>query len=157
MTDTISREKAIDLAAKRAEEWFKVHADQRLRLFNFYVILVAAAVAGFVSSLSTKIYPFTIVISVVLLIVTIAFKSLDRRVAELVKVAEQAHDKIDALISSQLGMDELRIAKISDKKNGTISYRQSFNIIFLLGTALAIGGAAIAIASWVNPDLLCKP
>jgi len=148
MAEEITFDKAVDIAAKRAEEWFKVHADQRLRLFNFYVILVGASVAGFVSALAAEIYPFALVIAGLLAIATLAFKRLDRRVAELVKVAEGAHDFIDQLVSAKLQAPALRIAELSDKKVGTKSYRQSFNVIFTSGAAISVVGAVIAIVSW---------
>jgi len=146
MSENLSYEKAIDIAACRAQEWFKVHAEQRLQLFNFYVVLIAAAVAGFASALEARLYPFAIAISVVLLVLTYAFKSLDRRVAELVKIAERAHDKIDELVSERLQIEDVRLAKLSDRKGGTKSYRQAFNIIFLLGVLLALIGGGLAVS-----------
>ena len=109
-------------------------------------MLIAAAVAGFASALEARLYPFAIAISVVLLVLTYAFKSLDRRVAELVKIAERAHDKIDELVSERLQIEDVRLAKLSDRKGGTKSYRQAFNIIFLLGVLLALIGGGLAVS-----------
>ncbi len=145
MTDELSKEAAITLAAHRANEWFKAHAEQRIRLFNFYVILLAASLAGFVSTLSANLYPVTIVISLLLVVLTYAFKQLDRRSAKLVKDAERAQNKIDEMVAARLELAELRIADAAEQKKGIMSYRQSFNLIYLAGITLAALGAVVAI------------
>jgi hypothetical protein len=69
-------------------EWFKVHADQRLRAFNFFLLIAGFCIGGYFTALS--ISPLAAgTISFLLGAICICFKLLDQRTGELVKQGKQ--------------------------------------------------------------------
>ena len=144
-----STTKSMDMALSRATTWFQVHADQRMKLMNFYVILIAALIAGFAAALKDNNQLLVILIAIVFITLTYAFKSLDRRTASLVKDAEAALEKIEEAIASSTSIDQIKLIKMSEEKEGDLSYRQSFNLIFGLGYALAFLGIVLSILPFI--------
>ncbi|MBI1358653.1 MAG: hypothetical protein GC155_00030 [Alphaproteobacteria bacterium] len=150
----LSFDRAIEIASRRAEEWFKVHADQRLRLFNFYVILMGAALGGFGAAFGQGLYLLAIAVSMLVLVVTLAFKRLDMRVARLVKDAEAALGRVDDLVARVTGIEEARLSQAAERKDDVKSYRQSFNLIFLFGALLGLSTLVVAVwKAWPLLDL----
>lgn len=138
--------KALEMALARASSWFQIHADQRLKVFNFYIVLLAVFVTGFMTLLKENLHQWEIIISVCLFVVTFAFKKLDQRTASLVKNAEAALEKIENTIASASGIEQVNLVKEANTKiRGQLSYRQIFNIIFCLGYGLAVLGFLLSI------------
>jgi hypothetical protein len=71
-----------------AFKWFEVHAEQRLKLLNFFLIISGFCLAGFFGALQAKHTLAASVISGVLAAVSGCFKLLDRRSSQLLKLAE---------------------------------------------------------------------
>jgi len=44
----------IDIALSRAQSWFQIHADQRIKLINFFIILLAGTLALIGSALKDE-------------------------------------------------------------------------------------------------------
>lgn len=132
----------IDNAIARAMSWFQIHADQRLKLMNFFVILLAGSLALFGSAIDGDNYILEIMVGASIMVITFVFKNLDRRTASLIKDAERALNVLDGRIASDLNMNEIKLIAASEMKKGIFSYRQSFNFLFALGYGLAIFGLA---------------
>lgn len=79
-----------------------------------------------------------ILLGLSLIALSYAFFSLDRRTSEIIKVAERSLDKIETTFAQELKIEEVRLVKGSDCKNGTISYTSSFTIIFTLGGVIGL-------------------
>lgn len=128
------------IAIARASDWFKIHAEQRLKIFNFYIILLIGLIAGYSASVKENIIIIEFMAPLILLFVTYAFKNLDRRSAYLVKIAEQALEKIDTAVAEKTQCEEFDLIHAAEQKSGIPSYRQSFNLIFWLGGVSGIIG-----------------
>jgi len=73
----------IDNALARAMSSFQIHADQRLKLMNFFVILLAGSLALFGSVIIGKNYLVEIVVGASFMVTTFVFKNFDERTASL--------------------------------------------------------------------------
>ena len=136
----------------RAMGSFQIHADQRLKLINFFVILLAGSLALFVSAIIGENYRVVIVVSVSIMVITLVFWNLDKRTASLVKDAENALDVLEQRMSAKLGMEEIKlIAAAEIKKWGILSYKQSCNILFLLGYSLGCFGLGHGVGGLTLP------
>jgi hypothetical protein len=141
---------SMGMALSRATMWFQVHADQRMKLMNFYVILLAGLIAGFAAALKDNSHLLEFLVAIVIIVLTYAFKNLDRRSASLVKDAEAALEKIEETLASETSIDQIRLIKLAEKKHGILSYRQSFNLIFCLGYALEFCGIVFSIWPFIK-------
>ncbi len=107
---------------------------------------MGAALGGFGAAFGQELYPLAIAVSILVLVVTLAFKRLDMRVARLVKDAEASLGKVDDLVAQVTGIEEARLSQSAETKGGMKSYRQSFNLIFLFGALLGL--STLAVAGW---------
>ena len=126
-------------------EWFKIHADQRLRVFNFFILMAGFCIGGYFTALQQKLPSAALVISIFLLALCLCFKLLDIRTAHLVKVGENSLEHLLNELCDQIDRPELNVLKNAAPKPCMLSYRQIFNIIFVLfGLLSAVG----VFASW---------
>lgn len=130
----------LSLALSRASLWFQIHADQRMKLIGFYIVLLAGLITGFATALDNEQYLWLYVITVILFVLTFAFKCLDQRVACLLKDAESALDEIEQEIAAHTPLSLIRLTRAAEKKSRKLSYRQAFNLVFGLGYWLALFG-----------------
>ena len=128
----------IEAALKHAMNFFQIHAEQRMKLINFYIILLAGSLALIGASFKDGNYKIQILTGISTCVITFIFKSLDVRTAFFVKKAEVAIDAIEKKLSDELGTEEIRIIKSSNEGSSIFSYRKSFNILFLLGIAIGL-------------------
>jgi len=146
-----SRENDAAEVADFALKWFQLQADQRLKVFNFFLIIAGICVAGFFTAMQAK-YPFAAsFISLVLVLVCIFFKQLDLRTAQLVEIGEDylrdwLQEKNRAINSANVNL----IAR-ADVRRRCLSYRQVFNLLFLI---FGIVGLLGAVFSWCHPKIL---
>ena len=84
-----------ELALKYAWDWFHYHASQRLTAFRFYLIIVAAILAGYINSFDNELYPFSSVLALIGAIVSFVFLQLDRRNEELVNHGRDLLDELE--------------------------------------------------------------
>jgi hypothetical protein len=120
-------------------EWFKIHADQRLRLFNFFILVAGFCLGGFFTALQIKSAVAASTVAFLLGIVCICFKLLDMRTAQLVKHGE----KLLSYSLSKIGETETdvpNIVELSSKRNCVPSYRQVFNGLFALFGIMSVVG-----------------
>ncbi len=67
------------VAFEHAWEWFHFHADQRLKVFNFYLIIVGALIAGTLTVLEKERYAASALLCMIWLVTTFLFFKLDQR------------------------------------------------------------------------------
>jgi hypothetical protein len=136
---TDSEADRLKLSKEIGLEWFKIHADQRLRMFNFFILVAGFCIGGFFTSLQIKSAIAASTVAFLLLSVCICFKLLDQRTAQLVKQGEL----LLGYSLSRLGDTDSNIPNVVDLSNqreGVLSYRQVFNLLFLLFGAMAVIG-----------------
>jgi hypothetical protein len=81
--------------------YFDRHAEQRLKTFNFYLILCGAIIAGLVSQKSTELLPYSL-LRFLLSFVSFIFWKLDVRNHDLTKHSEEALK----LLEDELGLPD---------------------------------------------------
>ncbi|KAF0136916.1 MAG: hypothetical protein FD152_809 [Xanthobacteraceae bacterium] len=122
-------------------EWFKIHADQRLRAFNFFLIVAGFSLAAYFTAFQKDERLASTVIAASLIIVAVIFKLIDRRTAQLVHVGENLIEETLKKIDPQSA--DKNIVRQADNRGKIPSYRQSFNLLFFLFGLLAAGGVIL--------------
>src|SRR5471030_2120504 len=92
MSDPGTENKAIDeLALDHAWKWFEYHATQRMTMIRFYVVAAGGIAAGTGILLTTSHENLLAgLLSIIGVLTSLAFKRLDKRVSDLVRVGEDA-------------------------------------------------------------------
>ena len=135
-----------DLLKYREFHWnyFSLHADQRLKTFNFYLVVSAVLIAAIVNILDgDKKLTLACILPYLLSLISFIFWKLDVRTKYMIKNSEEALKYIDDKLIQSEGETPsvLNIFRYDDfisktrKKGfikGYLSYSKSFNIIFLL-------------------------
>lgn len=72
-------------------DYFQLHAEQRLKTFEFYIVMATVLLSGYGVSLQEKeLMPISVVLGILLTILSFVFWKLDVRNKQLIKNAEQA-------------------------------------------------------------------
>lgn len=137
--------RSLEMALNRASSWFQIHADQRLKLFNFYVVFFLGLLAGYATTFKDGAYYLAAVVSFLSLIITFAFKQLDCRSGQLVKHAECALKVIEERIDNAIHIDEINLVRRANGERGFWSYRKVFNLIFIVSAIVSILGFVMSL------------
>jgi len=143
-----------------AWNYFELHAEQRLKAFQFYISLSTAVIAGFLLLLRYgQAHKWVALLGLLLAFLSFVFWKLDIRTKGLVKNAEEALKFLDAQHAlADIGElpHPLRIFARDDKLNkakdhkaiwsGHFTYSRCFGWVF---TMFAIAGVLACIASLV--------
>jgi hypothetical protein len=95
-------DKFFEIAVNRAQSWYNLLAEQRMRLMNFYVVILAASAALAGSMNGGLVSPLALLSGLGLTVISIVFKLLDRRTSEMIKVAEKALSILEKLCMLKL-------------------------------------------------------
>jgi hypothetical protein len=121
--------------------YFELHANQRMSVFNFFVVMSSALAAGNAASLqgSAKLAGIGIVLGSLLPLVSFVFWKLDQRVSFLIKHAEAALAEIESSLPTERArLFSLEPASTTTAKNNASrwvrqwSYGCSFRLIFVV-------------------------
>jgi uncharacterized membrane protein YbaN (DUF454 family) len=134
-----------------AMKWFEVHAEQRLKLLNFFLIIVGFCIAGYFAALQARNGFAASIIALLLTCVCLCFKQLDRRTTQLLKLAEDYLRESLAKLAVQIDSNTINFVERAEQKGSILSYRQVFNILFWLFGVLGILGA---ILPWFQTRIL---
>jgi hypothetical protein len=142
------------LAVEHAREWVRLHADQRLRAVNFWLVSVAFLTTAYVTSFPNA-KPLAAGVALAGVVVTFALQRMERRTRELVKYGEDALRPLEDLLAFRLGMPEIRLVARAEKPTEWFtSYARVIALMQWSGLAwflLALFGTALAVLS----PLLC--
>lgn len=114
-------------AQQYAWNWFALHAGQRLQLVNFWLVAVAFLAAAYVQARSSHLFVIALGVSITGAIASIAFARLDVRTRQLVRVAENALERIEADWVAD-GLDE-RVRLVTNSHTARRSPLDSYRII----------------------------
>lgn len=123
-------------------DYFSMHADQRLKSFNFYIVVSAVFIGAFVNILNNNNgITLACILPYILSFISFIFWKLDLRTKGMIKIAENAIKIIDDQIVGNEDTDhpnELNIFRYDDyvtsKRCGfkmNFSYSTCLNSIFL--------------------------
>lgn len=118
---------------EQAWQYFTLHAGQRMSIFNFYITISIAIVAGIGVFLGIEGTPplLIIIFGIFLIIFSFVFWGLDKRTQELIHLAEEEILKLENRdanrIISLISIDRINTDK---RKCRIISYSTLFKIIY---------------------------
>lgn len=144
-----------------AWKYFSMHADQRLKTFNFYLVLVTVIIGGMLAYIKDAKHPsYCFPVGLLLLALSFVFWKLDIRTRELIRHAEDALKLIEQDSKNDGLPEEMSLFCQEDSKTAAIrqirklswspiswwrahySYSDCFQIVFgifgLVGLTMAI-------------------
>ena len=130
----------LEIARDIGLEWFKIHADQRLKVFNFFLLIAGFCIGGFFTSLQIKSSLAASTVAFLLAVACVCFKLLDKRTAQLVKRGETLISFSLSRMATGVSGGVPNIIDLSNERDGVPSYRQVFNVLFCLFALMAIIG-----------------
>lgn len=135
---------------EHAWRYFALHANQRMLVFNFYLVLSGLVLAALAKALEGDVAPpwFSILLGIFLAVVSFVFWKLDQRTCFLIKHAEEALAELElALPSERARLFRLESDRTGREKSTTKwwnphwTYRESFRWVFGLMGFFGVGSA----------------
>lgn len=114
--------------------WFEYHAGQRFAAFNFFLILVGAAIVGYANAAGGHLPEVGVGIGLIGFIASVAFIVLDIRNRQLVDVGRNALRALEPAIETRLLLTELA--------KGTRRVRHSWVFTRLIGVFAVVAFVA---------------
>lgn len=134
----------LKVALDHARAWMTLHADQRLRALNFWLIGTAFLTTAFVTTLPTDPALATAVAAMGVL-VSITFQRLERRTRDLVRRAEEALAPAEARLAALTAIPALELVKLSNSpREPFTSYGKVIRVLQLVAVAGFTLGALVA-------------
>jgi hypothetical protein len=95
-----------------AWNYFSLHADQRMKTFNFYIVLSGAIVAGIIAALKENDSPaIAALLAFILAFLSFVFWKMEQRVRYLVKHGENALKHLEG----EIGAEALQLLNYEEK------------------------------------------
>jgi hypothetical protein len=143
----------IESALEHAWRYFELHANQRMAVFNFFLVLSGIVAAGLAAALQSNqpLSGLGVVAGLLLCLVSFVFWKLDQRVSFLVKHAEAALMEAEASLTmggSRLFLLEPRRA--AEARSSSTwwarqwTYGEAFRLVFFIMGLTGLGGALLA-------------
>jgi hypothetical protein len=137
---------------EHAWKYFELHANQRMSMFNFFVILVGLVFAGLAASLqlSGALGLAGAGLGVLLAGMSFVFWKLDQRTAFFLKHAEQALIAWESRIEPTYRLFVNERSRTAEQDSGRLwsrqwTYGRSFRVVFVVTGLLGVAGAMLAI------------
>jgi len=131
-----------------AWEYFKVHAQQRMSLFNFFVVFSSLATTCLVATFQEKASAHTIGIGIgmLLMAISIIFWRIDKRVRFLIKHAENVLKWVEGTYTFDDGEDSPHVLKLfmceerQTARERPATYSKCFEMAFLVFGLVGLSG-----------------
>jgi len=130
-------------------EWFKYHADQRLTLMRYYLILIGVVATAFYTTFE-KDLPYAAAGAALFgMVSSVCFGALDKRVSDLIKLGEKLLAKEQEKLSSELAYAEIKIVERAEQNQVRAlgSYSRAFRLLIAFTIIMFAAGALVAVAS----------
>jgi hypothetical protein len=144
--------------------YFELHANQRMSVFNFFLVMSGALAAGIAASLqgSPNLAAVGVVLGVLLSLVSFVFWKLDQRVSFLIKHAETALAEMESSLLTErarlFSLEPMSTAAAGSKSNLWVrhwSYGESFRVIFAVMAVFGVCSALLSALKFVGL-ILCQ-
>ena len=150
--------KESDLLTFREFHWkyFSLHADQRLKTFNFFIVVSAIFIGAYMNMLDgAEENVLLIIFPIIIALISFVFWKLDIRTKHMIKNAEKAIKSIDSKLLEEYG-DEYAYMNLfqhddniqAERKD--YSYSKCFSFIFILIILLGISAATYYTIKFVD-------
>jgi len=152
-----------DRMREHAWKYFDVHANQRMTVFNFFLVLSGLVSAGLATVLQGTNVPALVgvVLGLLLVIVSFVFWKLDQRASFLIKRAEDALARLEPSLpepachlflgESQATRDDMAA---TNPWNRQWTYGRSFRVVFWAMALFGILGCALSLSRFTSSDTL---
>jgi hypothetical protein len=133
------------VALEHARAWQRLHAEQRLRAIDFFLVAAAFLVAGYVASFGTN-PGLAAAAGAAGALVSVIFNRMELRAKELVKRGEAALAPLEGMLASRIGVPELRLVERAERPTRRLtSYAKVIGLLhwcsivgFAVGTLIAL-------------------
>jgi hypothetical protein len=136
-------------------DYFAVHANQRIQILNFYIVLETFFITGLLTlfQLDGDLTVFRLILSVSIIFFSFIFYALDKRTKEMIKFSEEALKTLEQKYVLKYGSGIMIFSKEQEKTlferrwswfaKKFLSYSKLFKMIYLFFTIIGISGMII--------------
>lgn len=133
-------------------DYFALHANQRIQILNFYIVLETFFITGLLTlfQLDGNLTVFRLILSASIIFFSVVFYALDKRTKEMIKFSEDALKTIEQKYSSEYSSEIMIFNKEQEKTlferrwswfaKKFLSYSKLFKLIYLFFTIIGISG-----------------
>ncbi len=138
-------------------DYFAIHANQRIQILNFYIVLETFFITGLLTlfQLDGELTLFRLVISIAIIFFSLIFYALDTRTKTMIKYSEDALKAIEQKNVTKYGAD-IMIFSIEQEKTvferrwswfarKCLSYSKLFLLTFIFFTIIGLLGVCLEI------------
>lgn len=140
-----------------AWKYFEIHSNQRIQLFNFYLVIMAASGSALAYILQNKNQSILgIFLGLFLVFVSFVFWKLDQRTSFLVKQAEKILSNLEMEFDAKyyiFSNENSDFSLVNDKSNifsRKYSYRVLFNATFIFSALLGIVFTIVSVVQFFD-------
>ncbi|WP_133175888.1 hypothetical protein [Mycobacteroides abscessus] len=146
MADESLKVDKLELGLKHAWGWYSLHAGQRMKVVNFFLIAVAFLTAAYVTALKDERPVVAAVVASAGAVTSVCFWILETRTCKLLEIGRTALVTLQAELNQLGGWTELDLAeKAKLSAHGVYSYRAVINLLTFSAALLFISAAVNAI------------
>lgn len=134
-----------DKALDHAWGYFVLHANQRITVFNYFVIFAGVLCTGIAASIQStpRLAAVGVALGGLLIILSFVFWRLDQRTAFLIKHAEDLIATLEPELAPLLA-SEVQKTTDAKKSQGLWTYGRAFRTIFWVMGLIGLAGAALS-------------
>lgn len=152
----VTKNQNFEKSLEHAWKYFELHANQRITIFNYFLIISGALSAGLATTLqgSQRFSSLGVVLGVLLVVVSFVFWKLDQRVSYLIKHAETVIGEIEHNFPDQISqvfiLESVKAKDFLTKESWWSrhwTYGSAFRFVF---GVMAVFGAAGSILSFLK-------
>jgi len=163
----LSKEEGIVAAENKALDhawsYFQLHANQRITVFNYFVILSGVLAAGLAATIQgpPRLASLGVGLGLLLALLSYVFWKFDQRTAFLIKHSEDILRVLEPdtapVFADEVGKTD------AAKKDGMWTYGKSFKVIFCVMGIVGLSGSAVSalrycgLVSWEQPGAAVPP
>ncbi|MGN0005549.1 MAG: hypothetical protein ACI37Z_06235 [Candidatus Gastranaerophilaceae bacterium] len=138
-------------------DYFAIHANQRIQMLNFYIILETFFITGLLAlfQFDGNLTVLRLILSLSIVFFSLVFYALDKRTKAMIKYAEDAIKTIEQKYTAKYSSKIMIFCKEQEKtmreRNSSwfaknfLSYSKLLNLIYLFFTIIGISGIIIEI------------
>ncbi len=135
--------KTLEIALEHARAWHRLHAEQRLRAMDFFLVAAAFLTTGYVTSLTTS-PQLAAVVAAAGVLMSLVVNRLELRTKSLVKRGEEALKPLESRLAELTANPAMRLAERSEHSMFFTSYAKVFGLLHWV--AFLGFGAAVIVA-----------
>lgn len=147
---------------KMVWDYFAIHANQRIQILNFYIVLETFFITGLLTlfQLDGELTAFRFMLCIAIIFFSLVFYALDTRTKTMIKFSEDALKAVEQKYIAKYGA-EIMIFSIEQEKTlyerrwswiarRYLSYSKLFRLIFCFFTIIGLLGMCLEIYNiWV--------